>query len=49
MSKAQIEVRTPVKGLIFWLSKRKKLTSKNICIEEQEAIKEDNVIKKYAK
>ena len=49
MSKAQVEVRTPVKGLSFWLSKRKKLTSKNIYIEQQEAVKEDNIIKKYAK
>ena len=39
MSKAQVEVRTPVKRLSFWLSKGK-LASKNICIEQQETVKE---------
>ena len=47
--KAQVKVRTPVKGLSFWLSKKEKLTSKNICIEQQEAVKEDNIIQKYVK
>ena len=31
------------------LGKGLSFTSKNICIEQQEAVKEDNIIKKYAK
>ena len=28
---------------------KEKITSKNICIKQQKALKEDNIIKKYAK
>ena len=31
------------------LGKRLNFTSKNMCIEQQEAVKEDNMINKYAK
>ena len=49
MSKAQVEVKTPIKRLSFWLSKRKTSKQEYMYLNSKKATKKNNVIKKHTK